>query len=419
MGTDKNIKLHIVTDIKYLSIITIQIMASDLKPLICSTIDRRSSDLNDISQSIWSKPELNYEEHHAHQVLTSFLEKEGFKVDRKTPLETSFIARYGDNSGLKVGVLCEYDALPGIGHACGHNLIAEAGIGAALGIKEVLTTRKDIKAELIVFGTPAEEGGGGKIKMIEKGVFDEANICMMSHPTPCEIPTPKWLARAQRTVTFHGRTSHAAAAPWEGINALDAAVACYNAISMLRQQTKPTSRVHCVITDGGEKPNIIPERSQLDIYMRGLTDEDTLDLVEKVINCAKGAALATGCTVDFVEADPFYSSVTTNKPLIDLYVKNAQSLGVPFNDYDMVDKLQASTDMGNVSKIRPSIHPLFKIKTEGANHTHKFTDAVGHQENQLPTLNSAKAMAMTAIDVIFDTHVMNDITKDFMSQVHT
>jgi len=345
--------------------------------------------------------------------LTSFLEKEGFKVDRKTPLETSFIARYGDHTGLKVGVICEYDALPGIGHACGHNLIAEAGIAAALGIKAVLMSNKDLKAELIVFGTPAEEGGGGKVKMIEMGSFDETDICMMTHPTPYEIPTPIWLARGQLTVTFHGRTSHAAAAPWEGINALDAAVACYNAISMLRQQTKPTSRVHCVITDGGEKPNIIPERSELNIYMRGLTDEDTLDLMEKVRNCAKGSALATGCTVDCVENDPYYSSVTTNKTLIDLYVKNAKSVGVPFNDDDMVTKLTASTDMGNVSKIKPSIHPLYKIQTGGANHTHKFTDATGHADNQLPTLNSAKSLAMTAIDVICNQGLMKDIMEDF------
>jgi len=413
MGTDKNIKLHIVTDIKYLSIITIQIMASDLKPLICSTIDRRSSDLNDISQSIWSKPELNYEEHHAHQVLTSFLEKEGFKVDRKTPLETSFIARYGDNSGLKVGVCCEYDALPGIGHACGHNLIAEAGIATALGIKEVLMSHEDMKAELIVFGTPAEEGGGGKVKMIEKGCFDETDICMMSHPTPLEIPTPVSLAISQLTVTFHGRTSHAAAAPWEGINALDAAVACYNSISMLRQQTKPTSRVHCVITDGGQKPNIIPERSELNIYIRGLTDEDALDLVEKVKNCARGAAMSTGCTVTFEETEPYYSSVRTNKVLIDLYIKNAKSLGVQFLDDDKASVFTGSTDMGNVSKIKPSIHPFYKIKAEAPNHTHKFTDATGHIDSQLPTLNSAKSMAMTAIDVICNQNLMKDIKTDF------
>jgi len=415
MGTDKNIKLHIVTDIKSLCIINAQMITNDLKSLICSTIDGRSSDLNDISQSIWNKPELRFEEHHAHELLASFLEKEGFDVKRKSPLETSFIARYGDNSGLKVGICCEYDALPGIGHACGHNLITEAGIGAALGIKEALSSSEDVKAELIVLGTPAEEGGGGKIKMIEKGVFDEIDICMMSHPTPYEIPTPKWLSGANRVVTFHGCTSHAASAPWEGINALDAAVSCYNSISMLRQQIKPTSRVHCVITDGGEKPNIIPERSQLNISMRGLTDEDALDLVEKVINCAKGAALATGCSVDFVESVPLYSSITTNKTLIDLYIKNAQSLGVLFNDGDMVDQLKASTDMGNVSKFRPSIHPLFKIKTEGANHTHKFTDAAGHADNQLPTMNSAKAMAMTAIDVICNPRLMNDIRRDFLN----
>jgi len=386
-------------------------MATELKALVCKTIDDRSSDLNKISQEIWNNPELCYNEHFAHELLTTFLEKEGFEVNKKTPLETSFIARYGCGSGLKIGVICEYDALPGIGHACGHNLIAEAGITAALGIKAVLMNRPDLKVQLIVFGTPAEEGGGGKVKMVEKGVFDEVDICMMSHPTPFEIGSPVWLAASKTKILFKGKASHASAAPWEGINALDAAVACYTSVSMMRQQLKPTTRICGVFTDGGDKPNIIPQRAELEFIVRALTDSDMVDLKDKLVNCAKGAAQATGCSVEFSQASPGYSALKTNKILIDFYVNNAKSLGVTFNDAD--SSMVASTDMGNVSQIKPSIHPLYRINTAGANHTHEFTKATGSAESQLPTLNSGKSMAMTAIDVVFTPNIMKEVLNDF------
>lgn len=388
-------------------------MIENLKKVVCNTIDNRKDDLNHISQEIWKNPELNYEERFAHKLLTTFLEKEGFEVRKSFPLETSFIARYGckENDCLKIGILCEYDALPNIGHACGHNLIAEAGIGAAIAVKEVLQKDSSIKAEVLVYGTPAEEGGGGKVKMIEQNAFDEADVCMMSHPAPFEIATPIWLARDQVSFVFHGKASHAAAAPWEGINALDAAVACYNSVSMLRQQSKPSNRIHGIIVDGGDKPNIIPQRSEMNYYIRGLLDEDVRELKERVIDCAKGAASATGCTVDVFTKDPFYSAVTTNEILIDLYIKNAKTLNVEFKD--AVSDMVASTDMGNVSQIKPSIHPLFKIPTKGANHTHEFTKSTGSQESQLPTLNSAKSMAMTAVDLICNPKLILDVKDKF------
>ncbi|XP_057313982.1 xaa-Arg dipeptidase-like [Hydractinia symbiolongicarpus] len=387
-------------------------MEGKFKLKACEEIDARSSELNSIGQEIWKNPELGYEEFAAHELLTTFLEKEGFNVSKKTPLETSFIARYGNSEGLKIGILCEYDALPGVGHACGHNLIAEAGIGAALGIKSVLDVIPEKNVQLIVFGTPAEECGDGKTRMIAKGVFDEPDICMMSHPAPYEIPIPMWLAACDLKISFKGKASHAAAAPWEGINALDAAVACYNNVSMLRQQMKTTSRVHCTIVKGGDKPNIIPEYAEMHYFIRGLTDADKTDLYQKVTNCAKGAAEATGCTVEFA-INCEMSSINTNKILIELYISNAKSLGVSFNDEDQVTKLLAGSDMGDVTQIKPSIHPLYRIQTAGANHTHKFTQATGDVINQLPTLNSAKSMAMTAIDVICKPELMEDIKKSF------
>ncbi|XP_066927455.1 xaa-Arg dipeptidase-like [Clytia hemisphaerica] len=390
-------------------------LVETLKKVVDKTIENRKNDLNDISQEIWKNPELSFNEVKAHECLTNFLEKEGFTVSRKTPLETSFVAKYGDcTGGIKVGVICEYDALPKIGHACGHNLIAEAGIGAALALKAAMDSSKDLKINLIVYGTPAEEGGGGKCLMLEKGVFDEADICMMSHPTPVEISTPIWLARIQLDIVFHGKTAHAAAAPWEGINALDAAVACYNNVSMLRQQMKPTNRIHCTIVDGGERPNIIPERAEMCYYVRSLSLKDAEELSERVRACAHGGAQSTGCTVDIKEPAPRYDAVRTNPTMIGLYKKHAQSYGISFEGEDeYAQKLLASTDMGNVSQHRPSIHPCFKIETTAANHTHAFTDATGSQDNQPPTLSSAKSMAMTAIELACDPKLMIKVKEEF------
>ncbi|XP_057313984.1 xaa-Arg dipeptidase-like [Hydractinia symbiolongicarpus] len=391
-------------------------MEAQLKEIACKEIDHRASDLNNISQEIWKNPELSFKEHAAHELLTTFLEKEGFNVSKKTPLETSFIARYGSSEGLKIGILCEYDALPGVGHACGHNLIAEAGIGAALGLKAAVALFPEYKFEIIVYGTPAEEADRGKVKMLQEGVFKDVDFCMISHPTTYEIPVPMWLAVSELQVIFKGKASHAAAAPWEGINALDAAVACYNNVSMLRQQMKPTSRVHCTIVKGGDKPNIIPEYAEMWYNIRGKTDSDLLALQEKVIQCVKGAAASTGCSVVIPDQESFLSSIKTNKPLIDSYIINAKSLGVKF-DADNASKVLASSDMGNVSQVKPSIHPLFKIQTNGPIHTHEFRQAAGDVINQLPTLNSSKSMAMTAIDVICKPELMQDIKKSFSENV--
>nr|XP_047136724.1 xaa-Arg dipeptidase-like isoform X3 [Hydra vulgaris] len=317
----------------------------ELKNCVIKTIDSRALDLNGISQCIWEHPELCFQENYAHDLLTTFLEKEKFVVQRKTPLETAFIARYGDATGLKVGVFCEYDALPGLGHGCGHNLIAEVGIATGL-----------------------------------------------------------------------GKPAHASGAPWEGVNALDAAVSCYNSISMLRQQTKLTSRIHCIIVDGGKVPNIIPERSELIISIRGIVKEDTFDLANKVKQCASGAAAATGCSVTISETQPFYDSVKTNPTMIELYINNAKSIGVKFNDDAMASKLLASTDMGNVSQIKPSIHPCFKIVTPAANHTHEFTTSSGAPENQIHALNSAKSMAMTVVDILLNLSLLEQIRNDFQNK---
>jgi len=382
-----------------------------LKETICQEVDKRLETLNDISEQIWKNPELGFDEKFAHKLVTDFLEKEGFEVARQTPLPTSFIAKFGKGNGIKVGIVIEYDALPGIGHACGHNLITEAGIGAALGIKAALTLDTLCEGQLLVFGTPAEEGGGGKVLMIEKGAFDDVDFCIMAHPYVEDIIYHPELSLEHLQITYHGRASHASVAPWQGINALDAVVQCYNNISMMRQQILPDCRVHGIITKGGEKPNIIPQVGQLEYFVRGITDEQRDDVKKKVIGCAEAAAIATGCKVEIKTVGHPYSNMLINKCLATLFENNGFQLNLEFKENP--PNMVGSTDMGNVSHLKPSIHPMFKIPTKGPNHTKAFTEAAIKPEAQEPTIKIAKCIAMTAIDVLHDKKLLDEIYKGF------
>jgi len=389
-------------------------MASEeLKRIVKDTVDGYSKELADISAGIWNNPELCYNEHKAHALLTGFFQKIGFSVKEKYPLETAFVATFGEPTanGIRIGVCVEYDALPDVNHACGHNLIAESSVAAALALQAVI--KKTGSHQVVAFGTPAEEGGGGKVKMIEAGVFNDVDICLMAHPAPIELGDSIWLARESLNLVFHGKSAHAAAAPWEGVNALDAAVACYSSVSMLRQQMKPDARVHCIIKDGGEKPNIIPRRAELNYYIRSESNDDVKDLVQKITNCAQGAALSTGCTLETSVPDPFYAAVFQNQTLMKLFVDNQKSLGVEYNEDHLKHMFKASTDMGNVFIVKPSIHPLFKIATKGVNHTPEFNTAAIQPENQPATLNAGKSLAMAVVDVITTPGLLEKIREEF------
>ena len=235
-------------------------MAESHKIVAATAIDSCSWELYELSSEIWRNPELGFKEYKAHELLTSFLEKKGFAVEHSfTGIETAFRATFGSGRP-NVCVICEYDALPEIGHACGHNLIAEAGVAAGLGLKTALESKNASKGRVTVLGTPAEEGGGGKVYLIENGAFEDVDIAMMVHPAPYTVLMPTFSAIGEFKITFTGKASHAAAFPWEGVNALDAAVLAYNSISVLRQQMKPTWCVHGIITNGGAKPNIMHPR---------------------------------------------------------------------------------------------------------------------------------------------------------------
>jgi amidohydrolase len=347
-----------------------------------AAIEAASTDLRELSLSIHSEPELAFEEHHAHEVLTDFLEARGFAVERGAyGMETAFKAVAGSGAPT-IAVMCEYDALPGIGHACGHNLIAASGVATGLGLEAVLG---EGSGTIVVLGSPAEEGGGGKLRMIDADAFDDVDAAMMLHPLPLRgshdgSARPLMTATQGLVVDFHGKNAHAAGSPWDGLNALDALVAGYNAVSMLRQHIRPDERVHGIITEGGKASNIIPDHAQARYGIRGPNRAAVDALKERVLACFQGAAASTGCTLEYTWRGRGYDDVRSNDAMADAYVANAASGGQsvrsePVNAY-------ASTDMGNVSYVVPSIHP-------------------------------AKALCLTALDLYSDGPTLAETKREF------
>ncbi|XP_036727783.1 peptidase M20 domain-containing protein 2 [Balaenoptera musculus] len=397
-----------------------------LKLRAAECIDEAAERLGALSREIWSEPELAYEEHHAHGVLTRFFESErpaaSWLVQPHYQLVTAFRAEWGPPGGwaaarpLHLGFLCEYDALPGIGHACGHNLIAEVGAAAALGVKGALESlpRLPLPVKVIVLGTPAEEDGGGKIDLIEAGAFENLDVVFMAHPSQENAAYLPDMAEHDMIVKYYGKASHAAAYPWEGLNALDAAVLAYNNLSALRQQMKPTWRVHGIIKNGGVIPNIIPSYSELIYYFRAPSMKELPVLTKKAEDCFRAAALATGCTVEIKGGAHDYYNVLPNKSLWKAYIENGKKLGIDFISEDaMLNVPSGSTDFGNVTFVVPGIHPYFYIGSNALNHTEQYTEAAGSQEAQFYTLRTAKALAMTALDVIFKPELLERIREDF------
>jgi amidohydrolase len=378
-----------------------------------AAIEAADRDLREISLSIHSHPELNFEEHHAHRVLTDYLEAQRFEVTRGAfGMPTAFSAVVGSGSP-RVAILCEYDALPEIGHACGHNLIAISGLAAALGAKAGLEPGH---GTVVVLGSPAEEGGGGKILMIERGAFEGIDAAMMLHPSPSSSAWGNLIALQQLQADYYGRNAHAGSNPWTGVNALDAMVLAYASISAMRQQIRPTDRVHGVITKGGVKPNIIPDHTSAEFYIRSATVGQLDELRTKISGCFEGAATATGCRLELKSVGAPYSEVITNDVLAEAYCENMERFEVRLPTRAASNGLRgASTDMGNVSHVVPSIHPMFAIPTDAANHTPGFTAAAATREAHLATLKAATGLAMTALDVLTRPAVLEAAQSEFQA----
>ena len=387
-----------------------------LKAAATTAIENCTDELRHLGDTIWKQPELCYKEHKAHDLLTGFLEKKGFSVERSYKgIGTAFRATFGSGRP-NVCVICEYDALPEIGHACGHNLIAEAGVAAGLGLKTALELDNAPKGRLTVMGTPAEEGGGGKIRLIESGAFDDVDVAMMVHPSNYYILAPTCLAFANLEITYTGKAAHAAAFPWEGVNALDAAVMAYSSISVLRQQMKPDWRVHGVITNGGAKPNIIPEKTSLSYYVRTQYRHELSVLLEKVKACFEAAAKATGCEVELGEGVPQHDDLVSNETLVRLFGENLEELGAVA---PMKGPTGGSTDMGNVSHTVPSIQPKYFIGSgKETQHTREFARESNTPEAHEETLVVGQAMAHTCIDVLTTEGLLEKIRSDFERQMN-
>lgn len=368
---------------------------SALKDRACDHVERIAGELLDVSHDIWEHPELGFEEHHAHDLLSGHLEAAGLETVRGAyGLDTAFEARAG-SSGPEIGVICEYDALPGIGHACGHNIIAAAGLGAGLAAASVAEAAG---GRVRVLGTPAEEGGGGKVFMARAGALEGLEAAMMVHPADADMSSMTCIAVHQLEVAYHGRSSHAAAAPERGVNALDAAVLGYMAVAALRQHIGERERIHGVFTDGGGKPNIVPERAAMHWYVRA-PDTEALEALEpRVLAALRSGAEATGATMTHEWKDPAYADMVTSDRLLASFAQNMESLGRALDPAD-AEPVVGSTDMGNVSHEVPSIHPMIAVAPRGvAIHTPEFARHARSEAGDRAVLDGAKALACTVID---------------------
>jgi amidohydrolase len=365
----------------------------DAKAAARSTIDRERERLVALSHRIHAHPELKFEEWESCTWTAGALSDAGYPVEGGIcDLPTAFSCRVGDGP-LHIAICAEYDALPVIGHACGHNMIAAMAVGAGLALAPLAD---DLGITVSVIGTPAEEGGGGKILMLRRGAFDGVHAAMMVHPTPADDLYPRVSAVAHMHVEYHGRESHAAIAPELGVNAADAFTVAQVAIGLLRQHLRPFDQVHGIITHGGDATNVVPARTEGTWMARSRTLDTLSELVPRVHHCFEAGALATGTALAITDVAPPYAQMEHDHDLAELYRQNASSIGRPASQDGSAT---FSTDMGNVSLAMPSIHPCIGIETDGAvNHQPEFARAAINASADRAVAEGALAMALTAID---------------------
>ena len=369
-----------------------------LKKRIADRVDARAAALDRLALAIHAHPELAFEERFAAEALVGYLGEEGAEARTAAGgLATAFAVEAG-TGGATVAILGEYDALPGIGHGCGHNLMGTAAVGAFLALRDVLD---GLKGRVRLVGCPAEERGNGKVHLLGEGVFEGVDAALMYHPGDRDEIDPLMLAMVNLDVELLGKAAHAAAEPHEGVNALDGLVLGWNAMSALRLLVRSDSRIHGIITDGGKAANIIPDRAAARLMVRSPDNTYLADLRRRVLACFEGAALATGCELKG-EWSEVCEVVNTNRPLAEAFAANAKALGRTMHPRRPSDT-HGSTDMGNVTTVVPGIHPFLAI-TEGPvpGHSIAFTEAA-KAPRALETMRlAAKALAMTALDVLAD-----------------
>lgn len=380
-----------------------------LEQEIIAAIDAGHDRMVALSRDIHAHPEIMFEERYAARLLSAELDAAGFETQRGAGgLETAFFARSGAQDGPLIAFVAEYDALPGLGHACGHNLIATSALAAGLAMQKVIDR---LPGQIAVIGTPAEEGGGGKVKMRDAGVFRDVDAVMMTHMAMETVSRPIFLAVAPIDIAFHGRASHAAAAPEAGINALDAVIQTFNGINALRQHVRSDARIHGIVVNGGQAANIVPEFASARFACRARDIAYTRELVEKVRACAEAAALATGARLEF-KAQPPLEHVASNSIMADAYAERLKQLGAA-STLTQRDG-PASTDMGALSHAVPAIHPLVQIADfPVAWHTPEFREAAWSDRGQDGMRLAAKAMALTALDLLTRPGMLAAVKAEF------
>jgi len=381
-----------------------------LKDGIAREIEGRAEELKALSRQLHDNPEIALKEERAAAWLGDYLEQNGYAVERGTgELPTAFKGSYGRGEPV-IAVMAEYDALPKIGHGCGHNLIATAAMATGMACRQVVDK---LGGTVIVIGTPGEELTGGKAIMVERGAFNDIDAAMMVHPGGGNAVRMNTLACQTLEVEFFGKAAHASAEPEAGINALEAMILSYNAIDALRQHIRDKARVHGIITDGGEAANIVPAHSAAKFFVRAEDDEYLEVVKERVIDCFTGASIATGAELKYKWDDIYYAAMNNNLTIGQLFQRNMESLGqeIPMGEDS---PWGGSTDAGNVSRIMPTIHPLVAIAGDDVLiHTPEFAKVTGSEEGFQKMMDAAKAMAMTVVDLLADPAVLESAREEF------
>ena len=390
-------------------------MTLDPKETVASDNTAAADVIVDLSHQVWDTPEIAFEEYKTAAMTSQVLAEAGFEVETEiADLPTAWSATYGSGE-LIVTICAELDALPDIGHACGHNVIAAAGVGAGLALQNVAD---DLGITVRVLGTPAEEQGGGKILMLERGAFDGTNLAMMVHPAPSEGDRFPTLASSQCDFHLHGRTAHASVTPHLGVNAADAITVAQVGIGLLRQHLDPDDQVHGIVTKGGEAANIVPGNASARYFYRS-TDLEALSRLEPRIRaCFEAGATATGATLEIQPLGPPYSEFAHDLDLVDKYRKNAEALGRTFDSTPR--KGAGSTDMANVSLLMPTIHPMLGLDSGSAvNHQPEFAAYCRTPVADQAAVEGALAMALTAVDAATDENTRTRLLKHDTSYSQT
>ena len=389
-----------------------------LKQRVADAVDRLGDELTALSLDIHAHPELAFQETHAADRLARFLAARGFRVEAGVGgVPTAFRASLETGPGPTLAILCEYDALPGVGHACGHNVIAAAGAGAGAALMAACDGLP--AGRVLVIGTPAEERGGGKGCLVEAGLFRDVDAAMMIHGFDRTLLHQDLLGVARVSFEWAGRAAHASVDPWEGVNALDACVATFNTVAMLRQQMRPGCRIHGIVADGGgivadgvAAANVIPERAAADFNVRGPSLESMWALHRRVVACAEAAAASTATRLTVTRHPDVYEPLRRNQGLLDVFAANLDATGLAEGPA-APDRL-ASSDIGNVSQVTPTIHAWVRIAALGtAIHTREFAAAAAAPSARAGLLAGAKLMALSAVDLLADGSRLRAIKEEF------